>query len=267
MRRVPEVTALFWIVKVLTTALGESASDYLVHVVSPMVAVGLGAVGFAIAMVWQLSVRRYIAWVYWFVVAMVAVFGTMAADVLHIGLGVSYLDSTIFFSIALIAVFSVWYAVERTLSINSIYTARREMFYWLAVVTTFALGTSAGDMTASTMRLGYLDSGVLFTALIGAVGVAYYVTERFLTAEYRRDYLNAVAAFWLAYILTRPLGASFADWFGKAHAQTGLGWGDGTVSGLALVAFAALVAYLTASGRDVQRPRHPVILRAQAAEE
>ena len=129
MRRVPKVTSLFWIVKVLTTALGESASDYLVHVVNPMIAVGFGAVGFGMALAWQLSVQRYVAWVYWFVVVMVAVFGTMAADVLHIGLGISYLNSTIFFSITLFVAFSAWYAVEKTLSMRSIHTSRREIFY------------------------------------------------------------------------------------------------------------------------------------------
>ena len=139
MRRVPKITPLFWIVKVLTTALGESTSDYLVHAVNPVIAVGFGAVGFGIALAWQLSVQRYVAWVYWFVVAMVAVFGTMAADVLHIGLGISYLISTIFFSIALFVAFSVWYAMERNLSIHSIDTSRREIFYWVVVATTFAL--------------------------------------------------------------------------------------------------------------------------------
>src|SRR5947209_18680672 len=192
MRRVPKVTALFWIIKVLTTALGESASDYLVHVVNPMIAVGFGAVGFGVALIWQLSVQRYIPWIYWFVVAMVAVFGTMAADVLHIGFGISYLNSTISFAVALVAVFSLWYAVEKTLSIHSIYTSRREIFYWIAVVTTFALGTSAGDMTASTMKLGYLTSGILFAVLIGAVAIAYRVTRTISVSTYRREYLDAV---------------------------------------------------------------------------
>ena len=142
MRRVPKITPLFWIVKVLTTALGESASDYLVHAVNPAIAVGFGAVGFGIALAWQLSVQRYVAWVYWFVVAMVAVFGTMAADVLHIGLGISYLISMIFFSIALFVAFSVWYAMERTLPYTaSIRRAVRYSIGWSW--TTFALGTSA----------------------------------------------------------------------------------------------------------------------------
>jgi uncharacterized membrane-anchored protein len=120
-------------------------------------------------------------------------------------------------------VFSLWYAVERTLSIHSIYTSRRELFYWVTVVTTFALGTSAGDMTASTMKLGYLTSGILFAVLIGAVAIAYRVTRTASANAYRREYLDAVVAFWLAYILTRPLGASFADWMGKEPRFGGLG--------------------------------------------
>src|SRR5579871_4348007 len=140
LRKVPEVTLLFWVVKILSTAVGESASDYLVFTIDPVVAVLLGALVLAVALAAQLWVRRYIAWIYWFAVVMVAVVGTMAADVLHIVIGVSYLVSTILFAAVLIAIFALWYATERTLSIHTIVTLRRELFYWTTVIATFALG-------------------------------------------------------------------------------------------------------------------------------
>jgi uncharacterized membrane-anchored protein len=251
-RKVPEVTIFFWIIKILTTAVGESTSDYLVRAMDPAVAVAIGAVCFAAAIVLQFAVRRYIPWVYWLAVAMVAVFGTMAADVLHIGLGIPYLDSTIFFAVTLGIIFVFWYAVERTLSIHTIYTRRRELFYWATVMTTFALGTAAGDMTAVTLQLGYLSSGIVFAVLIALVAAAHYIGTAILAVEHRHQSRNAVLAFWLAYILTRPLGASFADWTGKAQSIGGLGWGDGTVSvGLALL-IVAFVWYLTVSHRDIK---------------
>src|SRR5664280_1067715 len=165
MRKVPEITLLFWVIKVLTTALGEATSDFLVFEIDPVIAVILGAIGLAVAMALQLLVRRYVPWIYWLAVAMVAVFGTMGADVVHIGLGIPYAVSTVFFAIALAVVFAAWYACEKTLSIHSVYTPRRELFYWATVMTTFALGTAAGDMTASTMGLGYFASGALFGAV------------------------------------------------------------------------------------------------------
>jgi uncharacterized membrane-anchored protein len=231
--KVPEVTVFFWIVKALTTALGESTSDYLVHAMAPVAAVLIGFVAFCVALVIQFRVRRYIAWAYWFAVAMVGVFGTMAADVLHVGLGVPYAVSTVLFVVVLAAVFATWYAVEKTLSIHSITTPRRELFYWAAVVSTFAMGTAAGDMSAITLKLGYLASGLLFA-------VAILVTA----AAYRLLGLNAVFAFWFAYVLTRPVGASFADWFGKPHGLGGIGVGSGLVSVLLATLIAAFVAYL-----------------------
>ena len=142
LKKVPEITVYFWIIKLLTTALGESTSDYLVHQLNPIIAVALAGIGLLVALVLQLAVRRYVAWIYWLAVVMVAVFGTMAADVLHIGLGIPYLVSTAFFAVALAVIFGVWYASEKTLSIHSIYTRRRELFYWATVITTFALGTA-----------------------------------------------------------------------------------------------------------------------------
>src|SRR6516162_1860742 len=199
--KVPEVTAYFWITKVLTTGMGEATSDYLVHRFNPEIAVVAGFTAFVVAMVLQFSVRRYSSWAYWFAVSMVAVFGTMAADVLHVGLGIPYAVSTAFYSVVLAVIFGLWYRSEGTLSIHSIYTRRREVFYWATVLATFALGTAAGDLTAKVVGLGYLGSGIMFAVVIAIP----YVGWRWFG-------LNAIVAFWFAYIVTRPLGASFADW-------------------------------------------------------
>jgi uncharacterized membrane-anchored protein len=251
--KVPDVTIYFWIVKILSTGMGESTSDYLVHVLNPALAVMLGGIGFAGALSLQFWVRRYMPGVYWFTVVMVAVFGTMAADVLHIGLGIPYLISTLFFAVALIIIFTLWYLVEKTLSIHSIYTPRREMFYWATVMATFALGTAAGDMTAITLKLGYFSSGVLFAILIAIVTITHYAVGAFLTAKHRHLSRNAVLAFWLAYILTRPLGASFADWMGKAQSLGGLGWGDGLVTLGLTILIVGFVVFLTFTHKDVEK--------------
>ena len=251
-RKVPAVTVFFWIVKVLTTAVGESASDYLVHVIDPIIAVGIGGVGLAVALTLQFRARAYVARIYWFAVAMVAVFGTMAADVLHIAMGVPYVDSTIFFVVALIVVFILWYAVERNLSIHSINTVRRELFYWATVVATFALGTAAGDTTAVTWHLGYLDSAVLFAVVIVLVTLAHFGATAVSSLKNREQSRNAVLAFWLAYILTRPLGASIADWTGKSSSFGGLGWGDGTVTLGLTVLIVGFVWFLAATRVDIE---------------
>ena len=236
LRKVPEITALFWLTKVLTTGMGETTSDFLVHQLGPIVAVLLGAIAFVAALWRQLSIPRYDNWIYWIAVVMVAVFGTMCADGLHIELGVPYVVSTAFFSIALAVVFAVWYRCEGTLSIHTIDTRRRELFYWLTVVTTFALGTAMGDMTARTLHLGYVASGVLFAAIIAIPAIGY-----------RWFGLNAVVAFWFAYIVTRPLGASIADWVAVLHRRGGLGAGYGPVSIALTVLIVACVGYLSAS--------------------
>jgi uncharacterized membrane-anchored protein len=244
MRKVPEITAYFWILKVLTTAMGEATSDFTVRAIDPYLAVGLGAVAFAIALVLQLWVRRYIAWMYWLAVVMVAIFGTMVADALHIQLGVPYAVSTVGFAVALTAIFIVWYVTERTLSIHHITTPRRELFYWATVCATFALGTAAGDLTAYTLHLGFLASGIFFAVVIAVPAIAH-----------RFAHLNAVTAFWFAYIITRPLGASFADWMGVPHALGGLAWGRGTVSVSLTVLIVCIVGYLSATRVDVEAER------------
>lgn len=240
-RKVPEVTVYFWIIKLLTTGMGEVTSDYLAHQFNPIIAVALGGIGLTAALVLQFSVCRYVAWIYWLAVVMVAVFGTMAADVLHVGLGIPYLVSTALFLVALAVIFVTWYMSEKTLSIHSIYTRRREMFYWATVMATFALGTAAGDMTATTMGLGYFSSGVLFAVLIAVPALAYWLFG-----------LNEIFAFWLAYILTRPLGASFADWIGRSHSLGGLGLGTGSVSLGLTILIVGFVGYLTVTRKDIK---------------
>lgn len=238
-KKVPEITIYFWIIKLLTTAMGEVTSDYLVHHFNPIFAVGLGGIGLTIALILQFLARRYVAGIYWLTVAMVAIFGTMAADVLHIGLGIPYLISSIFFAIVLVIIFLIWYQKEKTLSIHSINTPIRELFYWTTVMATFALGTAAGDMTATTMGFGYFSSGILFIALISLPALAYFLLG-----------LNEVVAFWIAYILTRPLGASFADWVGRSHSLGGLGVGTGSVSIVLLILIVCFVCYLTITRID-----------------
>ena len=245
--KVPEITVFFWIVKLLSTAMGESTSDFLVFQINPYVAVVLGCAAFAVSLAIQLWVRRYIAWVYWLAVVMVAVFGTMAADVLHVVMHIPYAVSTAFFSTALVIVFVVWYLSERTLSIHTINAGRRELFYWAAVVATFAMGTAVGDLTAVTFHLGYLGSLALFIGVIAIPALGY----RWLA-------WNAVFAFWFAYVITRPLGASFADWLGKPTRLTGLGFGDGNVALILTGLIVVLVAYLAITRRDVQAGGAPV---------
>lgn len=238
-KKLPEVTVLFWIIKLLTTGMGETTSDYLAHHMNPIFAVALGGSGLVAALLIQFSVHKYIPWVYWLAITMVAIFGTMAADAIHVGLNVSYLISTAGFAIVLSIIFAVWYMSEKTLSIHHIYTFRRELFYWATVMATFALGTAAGDMTASTLGLGYFTSGLLFAVLFALPAIAYW-----------RSGLNEVGAFWLAYILTRPLGASFADWIGRSRSLGGVGFGTGRISLVLTILIVGFVAYLTYSRKE-----------------
>jgi uncharacterized membrane-anchored protein len=241
-RKVPAVTLYFWAVKILTTAMGEASSDYLVHTINPYIAVGIGALGLVLSLGLQLSLRRYVASAYWLAVAMVAVFGTMAADAVHIELGIPYAMSAAMCAVALALIFGVWYLAERTLSVHSIYTRRRELFYWAVVLATFAMGTAVGDLTAYTLHLGFLASGLMFTAVFAIPIVARRVFG-----------LGEVVAFWFAYIITRPLGASFADWLGLPQRLGGLNFGRGTVSIALALAIVCMVAYLSATKVDVER--------------
>jgi uncharacterized membrane-anchored protein len=239
--KVPEITVFFWVLKILTTGMGETASDFLAHTIGPLVSVPLGFLGFAVAFVVQMRSRTYVAWKYWLTVVMVSVFGTMAADILHVGIGIPYVVSTAVFAAMLGVILWQWQAREGTLSIHSIHTKPRELFYWGTVLATFALGTAAGDMTAVTFGWGYLTSGIVFAVLFAIPLVAQ---SRIGAPE--------VAMFWTAYVITRPLGASFADWLALPPSRGGIGLGTGPVTVLWGLAITALVAYLAGAHRDVE---------------
>jgi uncharacterized membrane-anchored protein len=242
LNKVPEVTLYFWVIKVLCTTIGETASDYL----SDNVGLGLTKTTFITAalllvtLFFQFRLRQYVAPVYWLGIVLISVVGTQITDNLTDNHGVSLVISTAVFSVILAIVFAIWWSVERTLSIHTIYTTRREAFYWLAVLFTFALGTAAGDLTAERLNVGYAWSVVLFAAAIALVTAAHYVLN-----------LNAVLAFWLAYILTRPLGASIGDFMSSARHDGGLGLGTGVTSALFLTAILCVVVFLTVTKRDV----------------
>ena len=227
------ITPSFWGLKVLTTAMGEATSDYFVHHFAPALAVLGAGVIFVVVLVWQLRFPRFSTTSYWLAVVMVSVFGTMCADVLHVGLGVPYVVSAACFAVALTVIFLAWHHVEGTLSIHSITSARRELFYWATVTATFALGTALGDMAATTLHLGYFSSGLLFLGLFLVPALGYRLIK-----------MNAIGTFWACYILTRPLGASFADWMGVSHERGGLNWGNGNVALLFSTAIAVVVAFL-----------------------
>jgi uncharacterized membrane-anchored protein len=242
--KVPEIALIFWVLKLLTTGMGEAMSDFLGQKSVPLAAF-IGLFGLALALWLQLRQSQYRAPYYWFAVMMVAIFGTMAADGIHDGAGIGYPITTPLFAVVTAMIFAWWYRSEGTLSIHSITTRRRELFYWAAVLATFALGTAAGDLTALALNLGFLASIWVFAALIAVPAIGWW-----------RFGMNPIVAFWFAYIVTRPLGASFADFFSKPT-NGGLGAGDGAVSAIALVIFAALVAYVTVTKCDVQGVRRP----------
>jgi uncharacterized membrane-anchored protein len=245
LNKVPEVTLYFWVIKVLCTTVGETGSDFLAG------NVGLGlskttvitGVLLIAALVVQFRAPRYVAGIYWLAVVLISVVGTQITDNLSDNLGVSLVVTTAGFSIVLAAVFATWFAFERTLSIHTIFTRRRESFYWLAVLFTFALGTAAGDLTAERLNLGYLVSLLLFAGLIAAVAGAHYLLD-----------LNAIAAFWIAYILTRPLGASLGDYLSQPRSDGGLGLGTTATSALFLSAILLVVVYLSITKKDTTEP-------------
>ena len=239
-KKVPELTVYFWVIKVLTTGMGEATSDYFVHKYDPYLVVVLGALALAISVAWQVLLTRYNAWVYWLAVSMVAVFGTMAAGIVHVYMGIPYIYSASLYAASVVVIFVLWYLSERTLSVHSIFTRRRELFYWAAVLATFAMGTAVGDMTAVTFKLGFFASGILFTIVF----LMPFVAQRFLG-------LNEIVAFWFAYIITRPLGASYADWLAVPASQGGLNLGKGPVSVALWLLIFVFVAYLAITRKDV----------------
>lgn len=234
--KVPEVTLFFWIIKILATTVGETAADFLnvnlhLGLTGTSVAVGVALLAF---LTLQLRSQKYVPWNYWVVVVLLSVFGTLVTDNLVDNLGVSLEMCTAIFSVGLVATFTGWYASEKTLSIHSIHTSRRELFYWAAIFFTFALGTAAGDLAAEGLQLGYGISVLVFAGLIAATTFGHYVFK-----------LNAIVAFWIAYVLTRPLGASTGDLLAQPVTNGGLGLGNVVTSSLFLMTILALVSYMT----------------------
>jgi uncharacterized membrane-anchored protein len=246
--KVPEITALFWVIKLLTTAGGEATSDFLGNY-NVVVGAGVEIGVFVVALWWQFRTRRYFAPAYWSLAFAIAIFGTGVSDTMHLAFGIPYAGTTLLWAIVLGAVFWFWNRNEGTLSIHSITTRRRETYYWATVFATFALGTALGDFTATALNLGYLASGITFGVLILVPLVAW------------RLGLNSVLAFWFGYVLTRPLGASFADYVSKPRNISGINFGDGPTAGVALLAVAVLVGYLTVTRRDIQSSRLPLALQ------
>ncbi|MFF2409170.1 hypothetical protein [Streptomyces sp. NPDC058092] len=242
LNKVPEVTLYFWVIKVLCTTVGETAADLL----NDNLGMGLTNTSYlmsallVVTLFFQFRARKYVPGLYWLSVVLISVVGTLISDNLTDNLGVPLQTTTAVFAVALAVTFFAWYASERTLSIHSIRTTRREAFYWLAILFTFALGTSAGDLTAEKLNLGYWLSAVVFAALIAAVALAHRTLD-----------FNAVWSFWIAYVLTRPLGASLGDYLSQPTADGGLGLGTVGTSILFLVVILGLVVFLTRTRRDV----------------
>jgi uncharacterized membrane-anchored protein len=241
--KVPEITAVFWLLKLLSTGIGEVISDFAGYVSTTYGAIVI-TVGFALAMWLQLRQREYRAPYYWTAVLAIAVFGTMVADGIHGDVGFGYAVTTPMFALITAAIFIWWYRSEGTLSIHTIDTPRRERFYWGAVFGTFALGTAAGDFTATTLNLGYLDSILLYAGVIAIPAIGWW-----------RLHMNPIVAFWFAYIVTRPLGASFSDWFSKPASITGLNLGNGRTAWIGLAVYIPIVAWVAITKLDVQ-PGH-----------
>jgi uncharacterized membrane-anchored protein len=250
LNKVPEVTIFFWVIKIMCTTVGETAADYL----NDNLGFGLTKTTYVagallvVLLVAQFRLRRYVPGVYWSVVVVISVFGTLITDNMTDRYNVPLTTSTIVFSIVLAAVFAVWFAVERTLSIHTIFTTRREAFYWLAILFTFALGTAAGDLMAEQFNLGYAVSIAIFGGLIALVALGHYALG-----------MNSVLSFWLAYILTRPLGASIGDEMSQnSHKYGGLGLGTTGTSYIFLGCILLLVCYLSITRRDVTQSPQPV---------
>ena len=236
LNRVPEVTIDFWLIKVMAVTMGETAADYLaVNLGLGLTVTSLIMTGvLVVALVLQFMQKRYVPWAYWLAVVLISIVGTLVTDNLVDNFGVRLETTTIVFSLVLALTFVVWYASEKTLSIHTIFTTRREIFYWLAILFTFSLGTAAGDLVAERFELGYLTSGLIFGSVIAAIALGYFFLG-----------LNAILAFWLAYILTRPFGASFGDLLSQPVEYGGLGFGTTFTSLIFLGCIVAIVLYMT----------------------
>ena len=238
------ITLYFWVIKILATTVGETGADFLIFNLNwglPLTSALMGAVlvGFLVV---QVKAKTYIPWLYWLTVVLVSIVGTLITDNLTDNLGVPLQVSTAAFSAVLAVTFWLWHKVEGSLSIHSIYTVRRELFYWAAILFTFALGTAAGDLLAESVGLGYAISALAFGAVIALITTGFYAFK-----------LNGILAFWLAYIITRPLGASIGDWLSQDVSNGGLGLGTIGTSAIFLVAIVALVSYLTIARVDAPK--------------
>lgn len=243
LNKVPEVTLYFWIIKIMATTVGETAADFLnfnLHFGLTVTSV-LMSVLLTIFIIIQVRARKYVPWLYWATVVLISIVGTLITDNLVDNFGVALETTTIAFGSALVATFVAWYASEKTLSIHTIFTTKRELFYWAAILFTFSLGTAAGDLAAEGLSLGYATSALIFGALIGVVTIAHYAFRT-----------NAVLSFWIAYILTRPFGASFGDYLSQPGNSGGLGLGMAVTTTGFLLTMAGLVIYLTVSPRDIR---------------
>jgi uncharacterized membrane-anchored protein len=240
--KVPEVIVVFWVVKILTTAGGEATSDYL-KTLGNVKGGGIEVLVFVVGLVLQFSTRRYRALAYWFLAFAIAIFGTGVSDFLHLDVHIPYAGTTLLWALVLAAILWIWQRREHTLSIHSITTQRREAFYWATVFATFALGTALGDFTATSLNLGYLASGLLFGVLIFVPALAWW-----------RLGLNSIGAFWASYVVTRPLGASFADYISKPASISGINFGDGPTAIVFGAAVLVLVVYLALARPDIQPP-------------
>ena len=241
LNKVPEITLYFWIIKVLCTTVGETFADFLnenLHLGLTKTTYIMGSL-LLVTLAIQFAGRKYLAGIYWLAVVLLSIVGTLITDNLTDNFGISLVTTTIVFSVMLTATFLVWYAIEKTLSVHTIYTTRRELFYWSAILFTFALGTAAGDLVAERLQVGYLLSALMFAALIAAAAIAHL-----------RFKLNAIFTFWFAYILTRPLGASIGDYLSQTRSEGGLGLGTTATSALFLVTILCLVIYLAITKKD-----------------
>ena len=250
--KVPEVTLYFWVIKILCTTIGETAADFLNDKLNfglTNTSMVMGAF-LLIVLVFQFEAKKYVPAIYWLAVVLLSVVGTLITDNLTDNFGVSLITSTSIFSVALVFTFIAWYGSEKTLSVHSIVTTKREFFYWLTILFTFALGTASGDLIAEQFKIGYFPSALIFTGAIALITIAHYFVKDMLSLEHRHQSTNAVIAFWLAYILTRPLGASIGDYLSQTRVDGGLGLGTTATSAIFLTAILGLVIYLTTTGRD-----------------
>ena len=251
LNKVPEVTLYFWVIKIMATTVGETAADFLntkLNLGLTNTSLLMGALLIA-ALVWQVRTRKYMPWIYWVAVVLISVVGTLITDNITDHFGIPLQVTTAIFAAALAAVFAAWYASEKTLSIHTIVTTKRELYYWAAILFTFALGTAAGDLVAETMKLGYLISALCFGAGIALVTLVYFVFKR-----------GPILAFWIAYILTRPFGASLGDLLSQPKGNGGLGLGTVGTSVIFLTVIVGLIVYMTAAER-----RSPALVPSEAS--